>query len=49
MSIMLTCEECGKQDDTVSVLFCGYAEDLYNEQVQEIICEACEYEHCMDI
>ncbi len=45
----LKCQECGKEDETVSKLFCGYAIEIGNTEVEEIICDNCEHEHLMDI
>jgi hypothetical protein len=46
---METCQECGKQDETVSTVDCGFAEEIYGELVEETICDDCEHEHLMDI
>lgn len=46
---ILKCEVCGKTDNTVSVLNCGYSEEINGTQVLETICTACEHEHLMDI
>lgn len=45
----MTCTECGKQDETVRERACGYDEDVNNRIVMEVICDACENEHLMDI
>jgi len=45
----LTCKECGKKDKTVKRRLCGYSRELYNEDVIEVICDDCEYEHLLDI
>lgn len=45
----LICQFCGKQDETVQEIECGYVRELYNESSLEIICDECEYEHIMDI
>lgn len=45
----LVCEECGKSDDTVRVLNCGYSEEINGTEVEETICDDCEHEHLMDI
>lgn len=47
---ILTCFLCGKQDETVNNRACGYYEDVHNDPTHmEIICDACENEHLMDI
>lgn len=46
---VLTCQVCGKSDDTVSEQACGYHADIDGEKVLEIICDACEEQHCDDI
>lgn len=46
---LLTCQECGKKDETVTVVYCGYNEELYGEKVYETICEQCENQHLADI
>ncbi len=43
------CEVCGKSDKTVKERECGYSADVENKKVKEVICDACEHEHCMDI
>lgn len=45
----LTCQECGKSDETVDELVCGYYAELHDEERWETICAACEHEHIMDI
>lgn len=45
----LVCEDCKKSDDTVEERFCVYHLEINDEEVSEIICDACEYEHMMDI
>ncbi len=46
----LKCSSCGKEDETVSLRACGYQADVNNDpNVMEIICDACEHEHVMDI
>jgi len=46
----LTCEDCGKQDVTVSVRACGYYADVHNDPSHmETVCNDCEYQHIMDI
>lgn len=49
MSSYLTCENCGKSDETVDEIYCGFELDVNNDKVVEVICEACEYQHLMDI
>lgn len=44
-----TCKECGKKDSTVHRRACGYHLDVNNKTVMEVVCNACEYEHLMDI
>lgn len=44
-----TCLECGKSDETVYFLACGYAEEIHDAQVWEVICLECENGHLMDI
>lgn len=47
---ILTCEDCGKQDDTVMYRACGYSSDVHNDPTDmETICDDCEYQHIMDI
>lgn len=46
---VLICQECGKQDETVSVTYCGFAEEIHGELVEETICDDCEYAHVMEI
>lgn len=43
------CQVCGKKDKTVKRRACGYSEEISNTIVMETICDACEYEHLMDI
>ncbi len=45
----LKCSVCGKEDETVSIRECGYQKDVNNASLYEIICDACEHEHLMDI
>ncbi len=45
----LKCEVCGCENDTVKVIFCGYSQEIEGTDVEETICEKCEYEHLMDI
>lgn len=45
----LICQGCGKQDETVREIECGYVRELFDESVLEIICDECEYQHLMDI
>lgn len=43
------CDVCGKSDDTVTTLYCGYHQEINNEDVEETICYDCEHEHIMEI
>lgn len=43
------CQECGVQDETVEKRMCGYVKEIYGEEREETVCDACEYQHCMDI
>ena len=43
------CEGCHKRDSTVAFRNCGYIEEIYNRILTELICDACEHEHLMDI
>jgi len=43
------CESCGKSDDTVYERACGYAADIGGTEVLEMVCDACEAQHCDDI
>ena len=46
----MKCEQCGKEDKTVSYRNCGYSEDVNNDpNVMETVCDDCEHEHIMDI
>lgn len=45
----LTCEVCGKTGPDVHEIECGWSKDLHGESVMEIICDACEEQHCDDI
>jgi len=45
----LICQVCGKSDETVKHIKCGYSDEIDNEIVWEIICEDCEQEHLNDI
>ena len=45
----LTCSVCGKQGKTVSIRICGYIQEIHEREVLEVICDACEHEHLMDI
>ncbi len=46
---LLICEDCSKSDKTVKRRICGYAEEILGKETWETICDACEYEHLMDI
>ena len=48
-SYLFTCTECGKKDSTVHRRACVYSADVHNEVVMEIVCDACEHEHALDI
>jgi hypothetical protein len=43
------CNECGKRKASTRIRFCAYHEDVNNEEVKELICDECEYQHAMDI
>lgn len=46
----LSCSVCGKIDPfTVRERACGFSEEINNIKVMEVICDACEREHLMDI
>jgi len=46
----LECQDCGKQDDTVTTTNCPYAADVGgNPNVIITVCEECLHERCMDI
>lgn len=45
----LVCESCHKVKADVSERNCGYSEEINGTVVIEIICDACEHEHLMDI
>lgn len=45
----LQCEECGKRDETVEKIECGYQLEINNKHVFEVICDACEQEHLNEI
>lgn len=45
----LVCSSCGKQDETVALRKCGYAEDVHGTEEWETVCDDCEHEHLMDI
>lgn len=45
----MKCQECNKEDETVSTRCCGYSQEIYGEDVWETICDDCEDEHLMDI
>lgn len=45
-----TCSECGKSDETVYGRNCGYSADVGNNPNDwEVVCDACEEQHCLDI
>lgn len=46
---ILTCENCGSTDKTVSKRLCGYDSDVNGTDKWETICDNCEHEHLMDI
>jgi len=43
------CQECGREDETVRLRDCVYSEEVNGTKVEEIVCDACEHEHLMDI
>ena len=45
----MTCDFCGKTDETVCDRPCGYDEDINGTENIETICDDCEHEHLMDI
>lgn len=46
----LTCDSCGKTDETVQERACGYSADVGNDlEDYEIVCDDCEHQHIMDI
>lgn len=45
----LTCEDCGKQDDTVEHGICPYANEIDEVEIYVDLCEKCHHERCMDI
>lgn len=45
----LQCEKCGKRDETVQKIECGYQREINNEHVFEVICDDCEQKHLDDI
>ena len=45
----LECEDCGKQDETVRIDTCPFAEDINDSIIKVHICPECYYERCMDI
>ena len=49
LSVLLCCEDCGKQDDTVRHDTCPYAEEVNDSHVPIVICPDCYYERLMDI
>ena len=49
---VLTCEGCGKTDETVRERSCGYELDVNDadpEDCIEVVCDDCEDEHCDEI
>lgn len=44
-----TCEVCGRSDDTVMLRFCVFQQEIYDVNITETVCDACEHEHAMDI
>lgn len=49
MEKLLKCRSCGKKDKTVKKRICGYSKEINGTEVWEVICDACEHEHLMDI
>lgn len=49
----LICEFCGKADETVDTIVCGYDVDVRgvdpNSEPYETVCGECEWQHCQDI
>lgn len=45
----LTCQDCGKQDETVSETTCPFAEEIHEIIVDITVCKDCYHERCMDI
>jgi hypothetical protein len=46
---MTRCPECGRLTSTVQRRSCGYYADVLGTEVEEVCCDECENEHCMDI
>ena len=47
--LYLVCKECGRKDETVATIFCGYDEEIHNTKKEETICQSCEKQHLGDI
>lgn len=45
----LTCEDCGKMDETVKATLCPYDLDINGIETEVNLCPNCEYERAMDI
>ena len=47
--MLLCCQDCGKQDETVRNDICPYAEEINGSRIPIVICPDCYHERCMDI
>lgn len=45
----LTCDDCGKQDDSVIETSCPYASEIHDDYQECTLCSNCYHERCMDI
>jgi len=49
MSEELTCEDCGARDETVEIVYCPYAQDIYDELIEVTICSKCCEQRALDV
>jgi len=49
MEEFLICEDCGRSDSTVEESFCPFAEEIYGEEIDVVLCIDCYNERADDI
>ena len=45
----MICEDCGKDKDDVEETFCPFAQEIWDEDVEIVVCGDCYKERAMDI
>jgi len=45
----LVCQDCGKVGGDVEEGLCPFALDVYDDEVEVVLCDDCRYERAMDV